>query len=87
MKISIITVCYNSVATIRDAVDSVLAQQGVELESILIDGQSTDDTVDILKGYGSRITRLVSEPDQGIYDAMNKGVAARPSRSIVDRRC
>jgi glycosyltransferase len=75
MKLSIITVCYNSAATIRDAVDSVLAQQGVELEYIVIDGQSSDDTVEILKTYGDRITKLVSEPDHGIYDAMNKGVA------------
>jgi glycosyltransferase len=75
MKLSIITVCYNSAATIRDAVESVLAQQGVELEYIVIDGKSTDDTVDLLQGYGKRITQLVSEPDQGIYDAMNKGVA------------
>lgn len=75
MKVSIITVCYNSAVTIRDAVDSVLAQQGVELEYIVIDGQSSDDTVEILKTYGDRITKLVSEPDHGIYDAMNKGVA------------
>lgn len=75
MKLSIITVCFNSAATIRDAVDSVLAQQGVELEFIVIDGQSTDDTVQLLQGYGDRITHLVSEPDEGIYDAMNKGVA------------
>jgi len=75
MKLSIITVCYNSAATIREAVDSVLSQQGVELEYIVIDGGSTDGTVEILKGYGERIATLVSEPDQGIYDAMNKGVA------------
>jgi glycosyltransferase involved in cell wall biosynthesis len=75
MKLSIITVCYNSAATIRDAVDSVLAQQGVGIEYIVIDGDSSDGTVEILKGYGERITHLVSEPDKGIYDAMNKGVA------------
>jgi glycosyltransferase involved in cell wall biosynthesis len=75
MKLSIITVCYNSAATIRDAVDSVLEQEGVELEYIVIDGQSSDETVDVLKTYGERVTHLVSEPDHGIYDAMNKGVA------------
>lgn len=75
MKISIITVCYNSASTIRDAVDSVLSQRDVELEYIVIDGGSTDGTVDILKGYGGRISFLVSEPDEGIYDAMNKGVS------------
>lgn len=74
-KVSIITVCYNSAATIRDAVGSVLSQTGVELEYIVIDGGSTDGTLDILKSYGDRISCLVSEPDEGIYDAMNKGVS------------
>ena len=75
MKLSIITVCYNSAATIRDAVDSVLAQEGIGLEYIVIDGGSTDGTLDVLRSYGERIARLVSEPDEGIYDAMNKGVS------------
>ena len=75
MKISILTVCYNSAATIRDAVDSVLAQEGIEMEYIVIDGGSTDGTLDVLRSYGERLARLVSEPDEGIYDAMNKGVS------------
>ena len=75
MKISVITVCFNSSSTIKDAVDSVLAQEGVELEYIVIDGGSSDNTVDLLRGYGGRIAQLVSEPDEGIYDAMNKGVS------------
>lgn len=75
MKLSIITVCYNSAATIREAAESVLAQQGIDLEYIVIDGASSDGTVDILKEYGERIAHLVSKPDHGIYDAMNKGVA------------
>lgn len=61
MKLSIITVCYNSAATIRDAVDSVLSQTGVELEYIVIDGGSTDGTLDVLRSFGNKISKLVSE--------------------------
>lgn len=73
-KLSIITACFNSAATIRDTIDSVLAQDYPSIEYIVIDGGSTDATVDIVKQYGDRISRFVSEPDRGIYDAMNKGL-------------
>lgn len=75
MKISIITVSYNSAPYIRECIDSVLMQEGIDLEYIIIDGASTDGTVEIVKSYGDRITKFVSEPDAGIYDAMNKGLA------------
>jgi glycosyltransferase involved in cell wall biosynthesis len=75
MKISIITVVYNGAATIASAVASVLAQDHPDVEYIVIDGGSKDATVEILKSYGDKIAVLVSEPDKGIYDAMNKGVA------------
>ena len=75
MKISVITVCFNSKATIQDAVDSVLSQNGIELDYIVIDGASTDGTMEYIGGYSDRISQFVSEPDGGIYDAMNKGVA------------
>ena len=81
MKISLITACYNSAATIRTCFDSVLSQQGVVLEYIVVDGGSKDATVDIIKEYSTRSTcstrfefRWLSEPDQGMYDAINKGV-------------
>lgn len=74
MKISIITVCYNSSATIEDTILSVASQQGVDVEHIIIDGQSSDGTVDIIKRHQS-ITKFISERDSGIYDAMNKGIA------------
>ena len=74
MKVSIITVCFNSVATIRDAIDSVLAQDFPEIEYLVIDGGSTDGTMDIVRSYGDQIDCVVSEADQGIYDAMNKGI-------------
>jgi glycosyltransferase involved in cell wall biosynthesis len=76
MKISIITVCYNSAATIERAMQSVLAQNYPDVEYIVIDGGSTDGTVDIIKKYQSRIAHFVSEKDGGIYDAMNKGIAS-----------
>lgn len=75
MKISIITVCFNSGETIRTAIESVLAQKYKDVEHIVIDGGSTDDTLTILKEYQYGISRIVSEPDRGIYDAMNKGIA------------
>lgn len=74
MKISIITVVFNGEKTIRDTLESVLQQTYPEVEYIVIDGNSTDGTLDIVNSYGNRIHRIVSEPDQGIYDAMNKGI-------------
>ncbi|MDJ0699529.1 MAG: glycosyltransferase family 2 protein [Woeseiaceae bacterium] len=76
MQVSIVTVCFNSAATIRDAIDSVLAQSHPDVEYIIIDGGSTDDTMKIVSEYEDRIATVVSEPDQGIYDAMNKGIRA-----------
>ncbi|MCK5617135.1 glycosyltransferase [Candidatus Pacearchaeota archaeon] len=74
MKISIITVCYNSNNTIEDTIKSVVGQSYNNIEYIVIDGGSTDGTIDILKKYKDFISRQISEPDAGIYDAMNKGV-------------
>lgn len=74
VKISVITVSYNSAKTIRKTIESVLGQNYDALEYIIIDGGSTDETVDILEEYGSGISYWVSEKDQGIYDAMNKGI-------------
>lgn len=76
MKISIITIAYNSEETIEDTIKSVLAQSHEDLEYILVDGASKDGTMDIVNKYKSRISTIISEPDKGIYDAMNKGVLA-----------
>lgn len=77
MKISIITVAYNSEGTIRQTIESVLKQTYSNIEYIIVDGASLDDTLNIVKKYkklfGGRL-RYVSGPDKGIYDAMNKGV-------------
>jgi len=74
IKISIITVVWNNKETIRDAIDSVLSQTYKDIEYIIIDGASTDGTVEIIKSYGNKITKFTSEPDNGLYDAMNKGI-------------
>jgi glycosyltransferase involved in cell wall biosynthesis len=74
MKISVVTIAYNSAATIERTIKSVLAQKGVEVEYIVVDGLSKDNTVDIIKQHADGISHWVSEPDKGIYDAMNKGV-------------
>jgi glycosyltransferase involved in cell wall biosynthesis len=78
--VSIVTVCYNSVRTIRQTIESVLTQDYPAIEHIVVDGGSTDGTVQIVREYGAAIAEFVSEPDRGIYDAMNKGlIAARGS--------
>ncbi len=74
MKISIITAVYNSSATIADCIKSVNDQTYDNIEHIIIDGASKDNTVDIIKSIPNRVTKIVSEPDNGIYDAMNKGI-------------
>lgn len=73
-KISIITVCYNAEESINDTILSVINQGYKNYEYIIVDGQSTDKTLEIIDKYRSYITKLVSDKDQGIYDAMNKGL-------------
>lgn len=75
MKISVVTVSYNAAPTLAHALESVVAQVGVEIEHIVVDGASTDGTQAVVARYGGHVARFISEPDRGIYDAMNKGVA------------
>jgi len=75
MKISVITVTYNSASTIEETIESVLSQNYSDIEYIIVDGNSTDGTTDIIKRYESRISRFISEPDNGLYDALNKGIS------------
>jgi glycosyltransferase involved in cell wall biosynthesis len=74
MKITIITVCYNSVTTIENTLKSVAAQTYKNIEYIIVDGNSTDGTLDIIEQYKTMVSKWVSEPDKGLYDAMNKGI-------------
>jgi len=77
MKISIITVCYNSVSTIRDTFESVLKQIYYDIDYIVVDGNSNDGTILIIKEFEPKFMgrmRWISEPDDGLYDAMNKGI-------------
>ena len=82
MKISIITVAYNSAKTIEDTIKSVLSQNYVDIEYIIIDGKSSDATLDIVNTYHQNISRVISETDQGIYDAMNKGIKVATGQII-----
>lgn len=76
MTVSVITVTFNAVRTVQQAVESVVDQQGsFELDYHIVDGGSTDETIELLGSYKDRIAQLTSEPDHGLYDAMNRGVA------------
>lgn len=76
MKVSIITSCYNRVTTIRSAIESVLAQDYDNIEFIVVDGASTDGTLEIIREYIDRISIIISESDDGMYEAINKGIRA-----------
>lgn len=73
-KFSIITVTYNAEAVLEDTIQSVISQTYHHVEYIIVDGASKDGTLSIIDRYRDRITRIVSEPDKGLYDAMNKGI-------------
>jgi len=73
-KISVITVCFNAEKYIEQTIKSVLDQKNCDIEYIVIDGASTDKTLNIIRQYESKITKWISEPDKGIADAMNKGI-------------
>lgn len=74
MKISIITVCWNSAATIEKTIQSLSSQTYEDIEYIIVDGNSSDATLDIIQKYPDTVTKWISEPDKGLYDAMNKGI-------------
>lgn len=74
MKISIITVCYNSDATLEKTILSIAGQTYKEIEYIIVDGNSNDNTISIINKHDDVISKWISEPDKGLYDAMNKGI-------------
>lgn len=75
MKVTLITVTYNSAKYLEDCIKSVVGQTHKDIEHIIIDGLSTDGTIDIIKKYSNNIAKWVSEKDSGMYDAINKGMA------------
>ena len=75
LKVSIITVCYNAADTIESTIISVLSQSYSNIQYIIIDGNSTDHTMDIVNKYSNKISKVVTESDKGLYDAINKGIA------------
>jgi glycosyltransferase involved in cell wall biosynthesis len=83
MKISIITATYNSSITILDCINSVNNQSYKDIEHIIIDGLSTDNTINLIKSVSSRVKVVVSEKDNGIYDAMNKGISLATGEIIA----
>lgn len=76
MKISIITTCFNRELTIRDCIESVLSQDYPDIEYIVVDGASQDNSLEIIREYKSRVARIISEPDRGMYEGINKGIRA-----------
>lgn len=76
MKVTIITSCYNRESTIRGCIESVLVQDYPDIEYIVIDGASTDGSLAVINEYRDRITKIISEPDKGMYEAINKGLRA-----------
>lgn len=72
--VTVITVCYNAIDTIEQTIQSVVSQTYSNIEYIVVDGASTDGTIDVVKKFGDRVSVFVSEPDNGIYDAMNKAI-------------
>jgi len=83
MKISIVTACFNSVDTIEDTIKSVLSQNYNNIEYVIVDGGSTDSTLDIINRYKNNIIRVISEPDTGIYNAMNKGIKLSSGKIVA----
>lgn len=82
-KISVITVCKNSANTIYKCIESVVNQSYSNFEYIIVDGVSSDDTLKIIQNFADKITKLITEPDNGIFDAMNKGISASSGDYII----
>ncbi|HEX7812191.1 MAG TPA: glycosyltransferase family 2 protein [Burkholderiales bacterium] len=81
-RITVITVCFNSVATIADTLSAVAMQRNSDYEHVVVDGASADGTVELVRNFSPKVARLISEPDRGLYDAMNKGIAAATGNYI-----
>src|SRR5689334_14526382 len=76
LKTTVITACFNRRDTIGDALASVRSQRGADIEHIVVDGGSTDGTLEVIERHRDSIARFIPGPDKGVYDALNKGIAA-----------
>lgn len=83
MRVSVVTVCYNSAKTIADTLSSVAAQDAADFEHIIIDGNSSDETMRVVKAHAHSRLRWISEPDHGLYDAMNKGLRVASGDYVI----
>ena len=86
-KITVVTVVYNGILTLDATIKSVISQTYSNLEYIVVDGGSTDGTLELLKKYNSQISIIISEKDDGLYDAMNKGIALSTGEWICILNC
>jgi glycosyltransferase involved in cell wall biosynthesis len=82
-RVTIVIVTYNAAATLRGCIDSILKQQYPQKEIVVVDGVSSDGTCEIISSYGGQIAHWLSEPDRGIYDAMNKGIKLATGKWIL----
>ena len=82
MRISVITVCFNSEKTIENTIKSVLSQNYKDIEYIIVDGGSKDETINLISKHKEKISIIKSEPDKGIYDAINKGISLASGKII-----
>jgi len=82
MKVSVVTAVFNGAETIADTLDSVAAQTYPDVEHVVVDGGSRDNTLEVVKQHGRRVARLISERDRGVYDGMNKGIRAATGEVI-----
>jgi glycosyltransferase involved in cell wall biosynthesis len=87
ITVSVITVVFNGVGMIEGTLKSVLGQNYPNIEYIVIDGASSDGTTQIIGQYANRLARFISEPDDGVYDAMNKGISAATGEFILFMNC
>ena len=87
MKVSVITINYNNIQGLKTTIQSVISQSYKDMEYIIVDGGSTDGSVDLLVEYSDKISKCICEPDNGVYNAMNKGVSIASGEYVKWEDC